>query len=382
MKPIHPFPARMASELIQSAISKLPPESLIIDPMCGSGTVLRYAVEQGLNCVGYDMDPLAVLMAQAWTKASDLHQLIQDANYIVDKAASYLGDDLELPWKSEKTRKFAHYWFAPNQFEDLVRLSQALRRTRLSNRPILQICFSRLIVTKDQGASLARDVSHSRPHRVRMQNDFNVMSEFVKAARLVASRHSPDQIKGTATICVKDARILDDVDSYDLAITSPPYLNAIDYMRGHRLSLIWLGYDLDYLRTIRSNSVGAERGHPHPTLDVNRFIDRTSESRVGSRQVGWFQRFAVDIEAILQRLVQAVRSGGKIIIIIGNSLILGAKFDNVGVVTELGRKVGLTLNSRHEREILPSRRYLPPPEGNSALSLRMRTEAVLEFAVP
>jgi hypothetical protein len=31
-------------------------------------------------------------------------------------------------------------------------------------------------------------------------------------------------------------------------------------MRGHRLSLVWLGYRLADLRRIRSDSIGAERG--------------------------------------------------------------------------------------------------------------------------
>ncbi len=31
-------------------------------------------------------------------------------------------------------------------------------------------------------------------------------------------------------------------------------------MRGHRLSLVWLGHKLSDLRNIRSSSIGAERG--------------------------------------------------------------------------------------------------------------------------
>ena len=49
-------------------------------------------------------------------------------------------------------------------------------------------------------------------------------------------------------------------DKYiDKVITSPPYLNAIDYMRGNKFSLVWLGYSLSELRKVRSNSIGAER---------------------------------------------------------------------------------------------------------------------------
>ena len=46
--------------------------------------------------------------------------------------------------------------------------------------------------------------------------------------------------------------------SIDCIVTSPPYLNAIDYMRGHKFSLVWFGYNLTGLRRLRARSVGAE----------------------------------------------------------------------------------------------------------------------------
>jgi DNA modification methylase len=67
LKPIHPFPARMGSEIAFNAIKDLPPNSKILDPMSGSGTVLRVATEAGHKAVGFDLDPLSVLMARVWT---------------------------------------------------------------------------------------------------------------------------------------------------------------------------------------------------------------------------------------------------------------------------------------------------------------------------
>ena len=66
---IHPFPARMAPELALSALKELKRGSLVLDPMSGSGMVLRQATELGLHSIGFDMDPLAVLMATVWTTA-------------------------------------------------------------------------------------------------------------------------------------------------------------------------------------------------------------------------------------------------------------------------------------------------------------------------
>ena len=89
-------------------------------------------------------------------------------------------------------------------------------------------------------SSLARDTSHSRPHRVADENDFDVYDGFVRSARQLARRLNPQLIRGNAEVRISDARVLDTVDdqSIDLVLTSPPYLNAIDYLRGHRLTLV------------------------------------------------------------------------------------------------------------------------------------------------
>ncbi len=44
-----------------------------------------------------------------------------------------------------------------------------------------------------------------------------------------------------------------------MIITSPPYLNAIDYLRGHKLSLVWMGQSIARVRNIRSTNIGTEK---------------------------------------------------------------------------------------------------------------------------
>src|SRR5947199_8847235 len=65
--PIHPFPARMAPEIAIAELGRLGPGSTVFDPMMGSGTVLRHAVEFGHKAIGFDMDPLAILMSRVWS---------------------------------------------------------------------------------------------------------------------------------------------------------------------------------------------------------------------------------------------------------------------------------------------------------------------------
>src|SRR5262245_39949473 len=233
----------------------------VLDPMCGSGTVVRLAAEAGRKGIGADLDPLAVIITRtachgAWTK-----NLTDRAEALLERAER-LGPKLpEWIEKDDATRDFVDYWFAPPQAEDLSRIARVLIDRPRTDDP-LRVALSRMIVTKEMGASLARDTSHSRPHRVADDNDYDVFEEFLKAAKKLESLLDGLRTPRRPSIRRADARSLSFVPaaSIDLCLTSPPYLNAIDYLRGHRMSLVWLGWTTGALRAIRSSSVGVERG--------------------------------------------------------------------------------------------------------------------------
>ena len=381
--PIHPFPARMAPEIASRSLLEVPAGGQVLDPMCGSGTVARAAVEAGRRCVGMDVDPLAVLMARAWTTPVDLPRIHGAAEELVRDAKALADREIERPTDSATVR-FISYWFAPRQEAELARLATALRRREEPIRNVLAVALSRIIISKEMMASLARDTSHSRPHKVADSNDFDVHVGFLRSARQVAARLDPGRIKGRADIRRADARSLDDVEdaSVDLALTSPPYLNAIDYLRGHRLALVWLGYGVGALRAVRADSVGTERALPETEApDVARFVRDAEDSTLASRHRGWVRRYAFDMTAVLRQLRRVVKRSGRVVLVLGNSFLRGATIDNASLVESLARGIGFETRSRQEREIPARRRYLPPPgAGRSALDSRMRTETVLTLA--
>ncbi len=123
---IHPFPARMAPEIaldhIGPATSGMP--MLVLDPMCGSGTVLSAASERGHSAIGLDMDPLAVLMADVATTPLDASAL-RSAAFVVERRASQ-SRARRPPWSDDETDSFARYWFGSQQLKQLVRVVRAI----------------------------------------------------------------------------------------------------------------------------------------------------------------------------------------------------------------------------------------------------------------
>jgi DNA modification methylase len=170
----------------------------------------------------------------------------------------------------------------------------------------------------------------------------------------------------------------------DAIVTSPPYLNAIDYLRGHRLSLVWLGYRLAELRAIRADSIGAER-----MLDgaAERQALRVLMPAFGpidllpARVHGMVERYLRDLLALLRELRRVLKPNATATLVVGNSRLHGVLIDNAAALTAVASKVGLPLLERTEREFPAARRYLPPPQASETGSEphRMRTEVVLTF---
>lgn len=384
MKVIHPFPARMAPEIALSRIGDLPVGAVLLDPMCGSGTVLRAGVEHGVAALGTDVDPMAVLMARVWCKPPTRTQFIHDVHELLRRAkATDIEDVGELDWVDAETSDFIKFWFGEEQRRPLVRLASVLKDSLLPSADALRVALSRIIVTKERGASLARDTSHSRPHKVATESNYDVESEFLKSARLMSARLVPEAVRGTSSIELGDGRQLGHIGdgSVDCVITSPPYLNAIDYLRGHRMSLVWLGYTATQIRAIRGTSIGAEKILAAQDHDPAEYIGGPPGEDAPARIVGWATRYVKDAREVGNQVQRVLRPGGDVVMVVGNSTLRGFKIDNAQICADALEAAGLSIDEMAEREIPTRSRYLPTNAG-SALASRMRVEVVISASKP
>jgi len=391
IRSVHPFPARMAPELVLHSLKLLPPGSTVLDPMAGSGTVLRQALAMGHHAIGFDMDPLAVLMSRVWTTPVQDGVIESEFSLLMKIARSIDLRRHKLPWQQDaETQKFISYWFGETQRKDLTRLAVALLHRReathlsaqqLAAINVLSVAFSRIIVTKEQSASLARDTSHSRPHRVTTNSDYDVFEGFERSVSQTRKRLVDAPAPSLAKVERGDARKLCLVeDSIDAVVTSPPYLNAIDYLRGHRMSLVWLGHSIPELRDIRSSAIGAERS---PDQSSNIEINRVEHSMcdfgsLESRFRGMIQRYAQDLCKMTAQVARVLKPGGHATYVVGNSCLRGVFIRNSDGVIKAAELAGMKLIALNERELPSSSRYLPVTIVGS-LSKRMRTESVITF---
>src|SRR5207249_3721508 len=170
------------------------------------------------------------------------------------------------------------------------------------------------------------DISHSRPHRVRETGASKPFEQFLQQVQRVAS--ACEQVRkiasgGSATVRRADARRLPlSAEVVDLAITSPPYLNAIDYLRGHKFSLVWMGWTIGGLREVRSRNIGSEKGIGSARL---KRIDRDALESAGDiqelapRYQAMVTRYVRDLRMMMTELARVLKPGGLAVLVIGDS---------------------------------------------------------------
>lgn len=392
LRTIHPFPARMASEIVWRKLPNDGRRLRVLDPMSGSGTTLVTARMRGHEAVGFDRDPLAVLIAGAWVSDVDVEATEKKAGEVLsrakDRAERIAQRDAYPRGASDETKEFIRYWFDVTNRKQLAALADSISHTHDEQiKRLLWCAFSRLIITKQSGVSLAMDISHSRPHKSYTKAPINTFDHFVRAVKQITKAApfnggNPNQPQ--ASITNADARKLPlPDDSVDIVVTSPPYLNAIDYLRGHKFSLVWMGHSISDVRELRSTNVGAEvsaTANDKDKATETVMQDMCDGGELVGRNHGMLRRYVRDLREVVRENFRVLRPGGKAVYVVGNCNLRETFIENSKCVTDLAVEAGFVVHSSRKRPLPENRRYLPPPATRSsgkALRKRMREEVIL-----
>jgi SAM-dependent methyltransferase len=392
LRPIHPFPARMAPELVWDELPDHSPQLRVLDPMAGSGTTLVTAKLRGHEAIGFDRDPLAVLIARSWLTNVPENVVEAKGKEILIKARSRARSmklaDAYPRNADDETKAFVRYWFDPTNRRQLTALADSISRLHdPSLRDLMWCAFSRLIITKKIGVSRAMDISHSRPHRSYEKAPVNAFDRFERAVKYIVNAAPFPKIKAgcpSASVDFADARHLPVADSsVDMVITSPPYLNAIDYIRGHKFSLIWMGHSIGKLRGVRATNVGTEtvakpKAGDMATAHIMGLMCPVDE--LSNRNAGMLRQYVWDMREILSETKRVLRPGGKAVFVVGNCNIRETFVQNSKCVEGLSAELGMVVSKVRSRPLPENRRYLPPPESltaGKALNKRMREEVII-----
>ncbi len=420
----HSFPAKFPPQLPRKFIISLTqPGDVVLDPMVGSGTTLLEAVLAGRRAIGFDIDPMAIMISNVKITPLDLFEVANMSRRIVTQARNNLLRYPELletllsrRWDS-KTREFVDYWFLPQTQLELMALLheiEGIPDARL--RHFFNLAFSAIIITKSGGVSLALDLAHTRPHRAKIvktkagkivQGE-QYVGQFAQRERYVTKiQRSPieefekriqsnitgligpigSETQSLALFGNAEAIPLRDA-SVDLIVTSPPYAsNAIDYMRAHKFSLVWLEHSITALGEKRKAYVGGEAITGFCFEELPEYVAQVvaTIAALDEKKGQVLYRYYSEMRRVLQQMFRVLKPGKVAILVVGNSVMRGRDTETQNCLAAIGRQIGFDVPGIGVRNLDRNRRMLPAGEkveGESQIERRMHEEYVIAFYKP
>jgi len=388
---VHAFAAKFPPQLPRAFIRGLTSHGdVVLDPMMGSGTAVVEALLEGRRGVGLDLDPLALRLSCVKTTPLDIDDL-RDAGYKVISRANALlsnGKTIERDLAKrfdERTKAFIDYWFLSTTQRELMALVRAIQDvTDASVRRFLELTFSSIIITKSGGVSRARDLAHSRPHLVKTKTPKNALEQF--SIRFRKNLTSIAQLEPNSTMALPlagDARLMPFADGViDLVVTSPPYANAIDYMRAHKFSLVWLGESIADLSELRAQYLGSERvGRlqyaalpDRPERIVRQLAERDSS------KAAILRKYFVEMKAVLAETYRVLRNDSAAIVVVGTSMMRGIDVQTHFCLADIAAGLGFDVVGVVQRILDRNKRMMPARFGkktDSMIEQRMHEEYVI-----
>jgi DNA modification methylase len=420
----HSFPAKFPPQLPRAFIANLTaPGDVVLDPMMGSGTTVLEAFLAQRRAVGFDIDPLALLIAQTKIIPLTREKVLAVGNTIIDEARRLLREDHDVlegsfntRWDT-KTREFVDYWFHHDTQVELAALLigiESLSDTWLRN--FFRLAFSSTIITKSGGVSLALDLGHTRPHRAKYVVTIRTAAiadgdgpewSVERLEHLTKTKKSPieefrkrfqNNLKGVqpadlssagSLVSFANAEDLPLADaSIDLIVTSPPYAsNAIDYMRAHKFSLVWFGYPIEQLSERRKTYIGGENVADHA---LEALPDEAAQiineiASLDARKGRVLHLYYSEMTRVLRQMFRVLKPGKASIVVVGSSVMRGRDTKTQDCLAAIGRSIGFDVPAIGVRHLDRDRRMLPTgwrTNSESQIEQRMHEEYVIGFLKP
>ncbi len=260
----HAWPARMHRAIARTVIAAATrPGERVLDPFCGSGTVLIEALVAGRRAAGVDLNPLSGPLAKVKCEHRDARtrQRFLEVTMMVGEAS------IERVRTREKV--IAHLpgpmlgLYGPHVLKEMAGLLEEIRAVPDdADRRAMEMVFSSLVVklSRRQAETTTKRTETEKRIRKGLSTEMFVRKCEELAMRWASLEEALSEDVDPPRVFEGDARNLSrwlgERTKAQLVLTSPPYGGTYDYHEQHALRLAWLGMDASHFERFE---IGARR---------------------------------------------------------------------------------------------------------------------------
>lgn len=372
----HKYPAKFIPHIPKWAITKYlngNKDKNILDPFCGSGTTLVEGVLAGYNTIGVDIDPLSAMISKVKTTRLDEKELKNISEWLVKelntKKKGIFKPDCET----------IEHWFTKDAISKL-----SIIRTLINQIPekfgdnkkvkdiqdLLLICFSSIIrkVSNADDESQKTYVSHTKIKEPKEVNSLflSQLDLFVdRAIKFAVTTSSKTKSKIIVSSSADSLEKKLNGKKIDLAVTSPPYIKAIDYIYNQMVELFWIG-DLfqmqtqtkqnekktHYIGNKQISKVEFKNYTPYNTIiSIEKLDEKLKEVYDTDKKNGHkhsfvaFKYFA-EMEKHFLEMSKCLTSGTHYVLVIGDSNVSDVFFDTASFLIAIAERNGFRITNK------------------------------------
>ena len=249
---LHEYRGKFFPQLVKSLINiaGIPDNSIILDPMSGSGTAPCECVAAGYSTLGADLNPLSVLISSVKCEL-----VLENPNEFKNNVDLYIKNfdfrtrNQSSPW-NQNDSDYLSRWFSDKAITDIAWILKNVNSiSNVVYRNFFRVCLSNII----------RSVSWQKETDLRVRKEIKDYTEGFAIEKFLEeiSRQFDKIYSYLCIIPFKESKpffsiregnsvdisnvFTEYINKVDLLITSPPYATALPYLDTDRLSLIVLG---------------------------------------------------------------------------------------------------------------------------------------------
>ncbi len=391
---IHPYPAMLHPLLVDFLIDKYAEErAVIFDPFCGSGVTLLQSKLNGYESVGFDINPIALLIARAKTRTYGKEKLREESKSLSESlhksATPLFTTDCQVDIPEIKNRD---YWYSNDVVNDLGKIRWALKNQPYEYSDFFLTIFA--FVCRNQSLTRNGEFKRYRISKSRLDKTKNeVFPRFFSHLKdMVTVFLGANQGEKQSTpILANSEDPLPSQMRYDLVITSPPYGDSrttVAYGQYTSFGSEWLnglvnqkvgGYQVD------SECLG-RRGEINKKLDEHEMLTNTVEEikTEDPRRASDVFYFFNGYYGSIRNVVCNLNPGGTVCYVVGNRTVKGVQIPMDQITASFLDSMGMEFKGIFIREI--SNKVMPlknsPTNKAGVTSTTMANEFVVVFEKP